>query len=223
MYNREQEEQENEEIERIIEEEERRYLEGGRRGRPIGTTGERPEKQAVVTWKPIHEQVVMLHLAGYINTEIAEITGYTPTRVAALLLDPRARELIEEGRKAVVEKLLDNIDGRLVQLATRSLDNLEKTVNADIAVKHRAKVHQDKVGMKLLEMIGYGGSNNRQGVSGGGDPTGNALPVEVAERLTRALERSERVQQIDIKQKEVSVVEQAEEIVEVPVKTGTDG
>ena len=167
-------------------------------GRPLGTTGPRPERTAVVTWKPIHDQVVMLYLAGYGNIEIGTALGLTPEHVGQLILDPRARALIQKGRNSIVNGVMQEIDTKLVGLARKSLDNLERTVNAVIPVRHPAKRHQDKVGVDLLKMIGYGSESG----SARGQDSGSQMSPEAIDRLSRALERSEKVRQIIVQQPE---------------------
>lgn len=170
-----------------------------KKGRPKGATGPAKAKERVQKFTPRRDQVVLLHLSGMSHGDIAKLTRYTPQRVYELLTDPIAVKLIEEGRAKIISGMLQNIDGRLVQLANRSLDNIQKTVDAKISALHPAKRHQDKLGIDLLRMIGYGESRANT-------DQGGSLTNEMADRLSRALERSDRVQGIDVT-KEVPMLE----------------
>jgi hypothetical protein len=158
------------------------------RGRPIGSTGPREPEEAVQVFKPHHEVMVLLHVAGKKNYEIAEIVGCDKQTVSNILGDPKAIALIAEARGQLKAGFLSNIGMRVMVLANRSLDNLEKTVNANIPVRHPSKRHQDKVGLELLKMIGYGETT-------GGDAASN-ISRAVAERLTIALEKANQVREI---------------------------
>lgn len=171
-----------------------------RRGRKRGP---RVPKEMVQTLKPKHENIILLHLAGLKNVEIAATLGITAQTVSNILGDEKAVELIEAGRDNIRKNLTTAMEDKLLVLANKSLDNLQKTVEADISVKHRAKVHQDRVGVDLLKLMGYGEKKNDNAVA-------NPITNEIANRLASALERAETVREIEI--------EEAEVIEEIPTK-----
>lgn len=160
-----------------------------KRGRSKGSTGpSRGHLAPIQNWKVRHDKIVLLHLAGLSNKEIAAALDLTEQRVSQVLQDPLAKQIIAAGRDAIRKKLLSDVEDRIVHLAHRSLENIEETVNAEISPLHPMKRHQDKLGLELLSMIGY----HRAPAP---TPAGPSVPAEVFERLTRALERSERVRE----------------------------
>lgn len=149
--------------------------------------------------KPSHEQIILLHLSGLKNVDIATALGISDQTVSNILGDEKAMELIAVGKENIKKNLLAGIDDKLVLLAHKSLSNLEKTVNADIPVKHRAKIHQDRVGVDLLKMLGYGEGPKE-------DSDKKTITPELANRLTTALERAEKVREIVIEDAVYEVV-----------------
>lgn len=145
----------------------------------------------VQTFKPKHDQIVMLHLAGYDNREIKEMTGICETTVSSILNHPQALALIEAGRQRMRENLLQSIDDRLLGLASRSVENLEKTLNSVPKLGTTQKRHQDRVSLDVLGMIGYGKPKANEN-------SGRALSDAMAEKLSNALEKAQKVQEIQV-------------------------
>ena len=56
--------------------------------------------------RPRHRNVLMLHEAGYTNNQIADLTGYTPTRVSIILSwkDPEIEEIRKDFQRRVIDK-----------------------------------------------------------------------------------------------------------------------
>lgn len=182
-------------------------------GRPIGSTGPRKSREVVQVLKPKHDRFIMLHIAGYSNIEISTITGDTPEYVGQVLLDPKSQDLIQEARTRVRGNLMDSIEDKLVVLAHKSVDNLAKTVNAEIPVRHPMKRHQDKVGLDLLTKLGYGLKSNDE-------IRRNTISQESIDRLAKALEGADRVGGIEITSGQGIEIQEA---IVVNTKTGTDG
>lgn len=158
--------------------------EGVKVGRPLGSTGVPEVREVVQEWKPIHDQVVMLHLARYSHKEIAEVVGFTPEYVGQLLRTPQATQLIEDARQRFKESMVVDIETEMLELAKKSLKNLRKTIEKDIPVHHPAKRHQDNIGIKMLQSLGYGTG------SGPAKADKGTASEETLQRLTRALEKS---------------------------------
>lgn len=151
----------------------------------------------------MHEQIILLHLANLKNNDIAEALGCSEQTVSNILGDEKAMELIAAGVENIRRNLTTKIDNKLLMLASKSIDNLEKTVNADIPVRHRAKIHQDKIGVDLLKMLGYGEQQKEE--------TKNNITPELANRLTNALERAEKVREIVVEDAVYEIVEEKKE------------
>lgn len=144
-------------------------------------------KYAVAKWKPVHDTVLALHMAGYAHKSIAAIVGLSPSHVTDLINDPRAQKAVQKIRKRLFENQLRNLEGKLTMLGDAAVGNLRKTVNADIAPKSKAKKHQDRVSMDVLDMIGVG-------QDGRGDD-GMKLTKEASERLADAMEKADEAEQ----------------------------
>lgn len=80
--------------------------------------------------KPRHKQIIALHLSGYKNKEIAQVSGYTEAWISTLLRDPIVKELLEEAYNEqsqrlkalfsdVVDSLKDGLDPRKAQIKDR--------------------------------------------------------------------------------------------------------
>jgi hypothetical protein len=150
-------------------------------------------------WSFSHEEIVYLHLLKRSNLEIAEMTGYTPARISQILLDPQAKALIESAKQGFREKMFNEIGDRIAMLANLSLDNIEATVNAPFVPGTRAKEHQDKLGLELLSIIGYG---KKSGTGANVTPNKSEdeprFTKEGEDRLIRAIERSDEARRAHV-------------------------
>lgn len=146
---------------------------------------------AIQNWKPLHDQVVQLHIAGVQNQVIAEIFGLTQERISQILHDPIGRQLIRLGQQRLRETIGRSIEDRLLILADRSIDNLRLTVEQDgVDVTSSFKRHQDSVGFKILEMAGYGKKDEH-------DRKGDATPTkEQMGKMLDLLDRREQAREL---------------------------
>lgn len=148
--------------------------------------------QAVVHWKPIHDQIVAFRIMGYNNLEIAEFTGYNKDHISDILNDPRALKAVSEAQGRIRKEMMNGIGDRLVGLAQVGVRGLEKTVRGDFEAGTRAKAHQDNVTFGLLDRIGYG---KKTEITTKGS-NGIQLSRDTEERLVSALEKANEVSEI---------------------------
>lgn len=152
-----------------------------------------PEKELVVeNWKPAHDRVLLLYIAGYQIKDVAEVTGYCREHVGELLKDPRAQKRIDRMRERMYDQLEDDISMKLEMLGAEAVDNIRRTLVADHKPGTKAKKHQDKMSFDLLDRIGHGKSN---GSSEGGGTGSVELSEEDAGRLVEALEKSKKARE----------------------------
>jgi len=177
-------------------------------GRPRGVKNGQGVTPTLLEPKPIHDYVLLLHLAGRTNKEVAEVLGITPQTVTNVLRSEWAQEKIVHLRGTVQSGLLGQIDSQLLELATKSIGNIRTTVNANISPLHPMKRHQDKVGLQLLEGVGFlkGAKGDKENEGGGRVTFGE----EASTRIAKALERAARVQERGLSSdsdREIMVVE----------------
>lgn len=156
-------------------------------GRPKGMENGEGKTPSLADPKPIHDYMLLLHMAGRTNVEVAETLGVTPTRVSQVLRSDWAKKRIEHLQQNVQQNLMGSIDAQLTSLAHRSLENIRKTVEAPISVLHPMKKHQDKIGMELLQGVGFLRGADR-------DDNGKlTFGEDAAARLSKAIERANNI------------------------------
>lgn len=163
-------------------------------------------------WKPVHDKIVGLHLAGWRNVDIAEALDITPITVTRVLADPKGRAIIEGTQKKMREKMRHNIEDALLELSETSVRNIAKTVNEDIPVMSKQKVHQDNVGFRLLAILGYDKKGSGQAPAGGGG-SAPLLSEDQGERLLRALSRADEVKEA-VEGEDFAIVEDDDQVTE---------
>ena len=163
----------------------------------------------ITQWKPVHDQIAALHIAGHGPDSIATITGVTKGHVYRVLNDPRTLNVIEFARKRAYGQLMTTIQDKMVGVGEQAIDNIASTINTkvedsegNVAVGTKAKIHQDNVSFELLDRIGYG--KHRQKDEGAG---GIQLSPEAEKKLVAGIERAKEAQNIFEKAEEDEVVE----------------
>lgn len=158
----------------------------------------REERSGVRLWRLIDDQILALHLAGHRREYIAAALGLTVARVGQVLLDPRTQKAIRLARERMLGSVLTEVQDRMVGLSIMALDNVERTILADmrdddgnINFGSKAKRHQDHVSFELLSRIGFGRQERSEDRGGG-----IKLTPEGEQRLLTALEKANRVQEI---------------------------
>lgn len=147
--------------------------------------------EPIVNWKIQHDQVVMMHLAGYDRNTIAAECGYTPVRVSQILADPQAERIIARAQKAFRAKLIDSIGDRMLELADLSSLRLKETINEEFETGTRAKHHQDKMSLEVLKGTGF----LSRDVDSNREQSARFSP-QLVDRLVTALDKSNEVAEI---------------------------
>lgn len=139
-----------------------------------------------------HDRIILMHLQGLKNYEIAEELGITPTRVHQVLKDPSAQMQIQRFRREIQKKAHTHIETRMTELGEAAIENIALTLEADAQAGSRFKKHQDDVSFKLLDRIGYSPRSDRAI-----DEGGIQMDRDMQERLVLALEQTETVHAFD--------------------------
>ena len=173
--------------------------------------------------KPIHDQMVILHIGGYSVDAIAKALGRGRTNVANVLHDPRAEKAIEFARKRTFSAIMTAVDDKMVVLGARAIDNIAETITTPVrdsegkvAVGTKAKVHQDNISFELLSRIGFG-RGGQQEESGGLrlSPETEKKLVEGIKLATKAEIEYNRGEEVDFE-----VVEESDNGTEEKANTG---
>lgn len=143
-------------------------------------------------WNVRYDQVLALRLAGHDIETIAQLTSYSPGHVRRILDDPRARQAFKLMRQRMMGTVLKEISEQLVSLAPQAVENLRKTIEADIPALAKGKKHQDDVSFELLSRVGFGKKD-----SNGDEDKANKIPKELADKLVRAIEQSDKAREIE--------------------------
>jgi len=166
----------------------------GKPGRPPGTlNGEGKALAPIKRWKPVHEQIVLLHILGKKHVEIAATIDMTPQRVMQVLKDPRAEKQIAQSHTRLKTFFKDEVEGRMMSLGPTAVENIAETLEAEIAPGVKAKEHQDRTSLELLSRIGFG---KRDTVEHQGAGVGK-MDRDLQERLVSALEKSSGARAFD--------------------------
>lgn len=159
----------------------------------------------VLRWKPRHEMICLMHVAGKANNEIAPVAGVNQERVSYIINSKRGQARVEVLRKQILGGAAKTIEDRLTILGPTAVSNIARTIEAEIPTSAgRAKAHQDKVSFELLSRIGYG----RKEQTGTGDSS-IRLDRDIQERLAGALEQSAEATRIyDLETQDAIIVEE---------------
>jgi len=139
-----------------------------------------------------HDKIVIMHLQGMKNFEIAQELGITPTRVYQVLKDPSAQMMIQRFRREMRKKAHSDIEGRMTELGVHAIENIALTIEAEAQAGSRFKKHQDDVSFKLLDRLGYTPRTDRAV-----DDGGLKIDRDLSERLVQALEQTQEVHAFD--------------------------
>ena len=161
----------------------------------------------VKRWKPRHEIICIMHVAGRPNSEISPQVGIEPERVSYIINSKRGQARVEALRKQILGGVAKTIEDQLSILGPTAVSNIARTIEAEIpASAGRAKAHQDKVSFELLSRIGYG----RKDQVGGAGEGGIRLDRDIQERLAGALEKSSEATRIyDLEIQDAVVIEES--------------
>jgi hypothetical protein len=144
-------------------------------------------------FKTKHDRIVLMHLQGHKNIEIADELGLTPQRVHQVLTDPSALMQINRFRQQLRAKAQSDIEMRMLSLGAAAVGNIAETIEANVPVGSRVKKHQDDVSIKLLDRLGYTPRSDRAK----DDEGGIKMDRDLQERLVSAMESTRVVHQYD--------------------------
>lgn len=87
------------------------------------------QEQGLESWQPQnfhtrHKHIVMLHVAGMRNCDIAEQLGYTESRVSQILTDPRAKEMVARMSTEFIEQLTIETQDRIQGAALEAFEKV---------------------------------------------------------------------------------------------------
>lgn len=149
-------------------------------------------RSPIKRFKPRHDLVVLLHMQGRKNVEIAKSLDMTPEHVHGVLQDPKALMMIEKYRLQVQTHFMDDVETRLLGLGAAAAENIAETIEAEVPIGSRVKKHQDEVSFKLLDRIGF--TPKTRGDDGGGAVK---FDRDIQERLAKALEHTRQIHEYD--------------------------
>lgn len=129
-------------------------------------------------WQPArfkerHRLVCKLQAVGLKNNEIADITGYTESRVSIILNDPRAPAIINE-MAGIVAGNLDDVALKLKLLANEALDTV-----TDLMRDGEKEEIRQRSAFSILDRAGYSKIEKKLQITA-------AISNEAAELLVQA-------------------------------------
>ncbi len=166
-----------------------------------------PMVAPLVQWRPIHDQIITLHIAGYGPDAIVETLGKCRSTVIKTIKDPRGQRIFEIARKRAFSKVMENVEDRMAVLGVRAVDNIAQTINEQVidsegkpAIGTKAKIHQDNISFELLSRIGFGRSQTQA--------EGGVLKFspETEKKLVDGLKKARKAE-IEFKEAEIVVEE----------------
>lgn len=172
-------------------------------------------------WKPVHDQMIALFIAGYKVDVIAKALNRSRNTVTRVLRDPRAQKAIEVLRKRQFESIHQKVGDRLVALSEQAVSNIAETIETPVRTKEgvpaigsKAKIHQDNVSFELLARVGFGKQQKSE------DSRGLRLSPETEKKLVDGIERARKAE-IEFNRAEKVDFEDITE--ENGQRSGTDG
>ena len=149
----------------------------------------------IVQWKPIHDKMIVLHLADYSIDSIAKTLNRSRNTVANVLHDPRAQKVIEVARKRTYGNIMESVGDKMAVLAPKALSNIAETIETPVrdsegavAIGTKAKVHQDNVSFDLLGRLGFGRTPQKEEVGV------LRLSPETEKKLVEGVERARKAE-----------------------------
>jgi hypothetical protein len=152
--------------------------------------GKRRKTSLTKGWTAIEDQIVILWSTGHFSeTALAEKFNLPAPYVKQVLKDPRAETTRMLVRDRIRENLVQSVEGELTYLASKAVQVIKQTLEAEISPLHQAKGNQDKVALAVLKGMGYLGDGENRGAGG------LQLSPEQHSALLKAIEKSDRVAQ----------------------------
>ena len=137
-----------------------------------------------------HHRIAHLYAIGYKNNEIAEITGYSPTRLSTLRASPAFGELVDKYRKDIVEPArqaeADHHFHTITRLRNLAAGELIDRFEDDEERPKLANAHLIAILADGSDRTGY--PKRRESIN---------MNMDFASRLDRAIERSSSAKVIE--------------------------
>lgn len=161
------------------------------------------KRNAVVkSWTTLEDQIVILSSTGHFSElTLAQNFNVSVPYVKKVLSDPRAQVVLATVRDKIRENLVHSVEGELTYLASKAVQVLKVTLEAELPATHDAKPNQDKVALAVLKGMGYLGEEANKG--GGG----LQLSPEQHSSLLAAIEKSDRVAKMGLGEENGAVQE----------------
>lgn len=130
--------------------------EKGKRGRPKGARRKGVVKWQPKAWRPVYDQIIALHLAGWSNERIAEHVEYNRQQVSNILNTDNAKKIIKEEGDRIRKSLNDDVLGRVSGILAKTMSRTEELMKDEEKFKEApfATIRTGlAVGMTLKEMF----------------------------------------------------------------------
>lgn len=154
-------------------------------------------------WKPSYQEVVMYHVMGYTNKEIAAATGFSHFHVGVILNCPQAEGVIDKCAEHLQAIKLGKQKARIERMADRALDRIEATLNDDDLAEAMPLPLMDRaikfaIAARTLQPAeGATVTETTNNMNVGGNVTAFAVPREMLEALIAGTQKSDEVRRLN--------------------------
>jgi len=148
-------------------------------------------KWAPKTWRPIYDQMIIMHIMGSKQTDIAEKLERTVVNVNNVLNCPQAQLIIKLLRDNVLKDAQATIGENIEASASKAAERMRAYIHDDGAYEKNPGAMVDR-GLKILSAMGH--TKTGEGSGHGINVGGNAFFVDGdgMDKLVKALEDSKR-------------------------------
>ena len=144
-------------------------------------------------WQPEFDLIVLASFQGLANTDIGLKFGYTKEHISNILCSEQA-QLVRNNLRDKINKESDvNVTQRMSLLSEKALSRLEAFMDNDKLAEASPFLFVDRA-FKALQVSG--GSLEKKDITNKVEFNQVNLGNDVFDRLTKALDKSERVQEI---------------------------
>jgi hypothetical protein len=178
--------------------------EGERKGRPAGSKNKKigfrnwqPKK-----WKVDYEMMVLMHVSGKSNKEIAESLDFSEVQVGNVLLCDEAQKRLDE-IKGRLHNRGKTIEEKLVYIMEKSTDRVVEFIDNDMTFE-KSPISSVTKAMQCMEMIDV-----RLRTGSKGDSTTNNLILATEtnlDRLLGAMHNSQKAKELNAGEFTISTV-----------------
>lgn len=109
-----------------------------------------------LTWKPVYDQMIALHIAGRTNVEIAELLDYTQVQVGNILRSKMGKQFIKEVIERIRQHTSSNVNESIEQFKEAAVGNVGHVIlDKDGEFKKNAPFKHAEMSMSFLKGIGF--------------------------------------------------------------------